>query len=114
MADSDTSFHSIGSLNQQGRNTSSGIRSQLWQGLDEDTTKAVAQYLLQREVGDEDPMLVMDYTDEFETLRGNNPNNKAEVVNALMTFAVDNIGGLGTCNVAWAFYYGPAIVAALQ
>jgi hypothetical protein len=46
----------------------SSIRSQLWQGLDEDTTKAVVQYLLQREVGDEDPILVMDYTNEFETV----------------------------------------------
>lgn len=46
----------------------SSIRSQLWQGLDAETTNVVLQYLLQREVGDEDPVLVMAYTDEFETV----------------------------------------------
>lgn len=44
----------------------SSIRSQLWRGLDEDTMKVLLQYLLQREVGDEGPILVVAYTDEFE------------------------------------------------
>ena len=91
MAESDTSFDSAGSLNQKRRNTSAGkedrilvfaffhgisnifcmgssIRSQLWEGLDAETTNVVLQYLLQREVGDEDPILVMAFTDEFETV----------------------------------------------
>jgi hypothetical protein len=67
----------------------SSIRSQLWQG-DEDTTKALVRYLLQREVGEEDPVLVMAYTDDFETVRTrtlSSDQNSSKLIASRLTIA---------------------------
>ena len=45
------------------------IRSQLWKGLDKKTEDVLVNYLSHHDVGDEDPILVVEYLPHLETVR---------------------------------------------
>lgn len=61
--DMDTSFESVVSTNQELRET---IGKQLWPGISEKVKNCLITFFEKNEIGDEDPILVIEYTPQME------------------------------------------------